>query len=272
MASRADITVSDGDRPRLEAVVEDGNSRQRHVWRVQIILARADGRGTMEVQSRTAVSKPTILCRQERSLERDVDGLLPDATGPPGKESDSESKVREVLDLTRSPPPREATRWTLPAMAAEVALGGSTVCLTWRKYGLLPHCFRTVKLSRYSPFAAKVQDVVGPHVKPPENTLVLSTDESEHESGRTHSQALARMQAPLPMKTGQPETHTANYKRHSIPFCGTQHLERHGNLSALSQATSGRTPSLSRLPFSVLPRPDTSLHPRQLLNAQSRNG
>jgi hypothetical protein len=50
--------------------------------------------------------------------------------------------------------------------------------------------------------------VVGLYVDPPAHAVVLSVDE------KSQIQALARMQAPLPMKPGQPTTHTHDYKRH----------------------------------------------------------
>jgi len=34
------------DRARLDAVVRDRNSPQKHVWRARIVLLTADGQGT----------------------------------------------------------------------------------------------------------------------------------------------------------------------------------------------------------------------------------
>ena len=47
------IEVSIGDRARLEAVVADRNSPQKHVWRARIVLLSADGVGTMAIQRQT---------------------------------------------------------------------------------------------------------------------------------------------------------------------------------------------------------------------------
>jgi len=52
------VEVSAADRARLEAVVADRNSPQKHVWRAGIILATADGAGTVEIMRRTGKSKP----------------------------------------------------------------------------------------------------------------------------------------------------------------------------------------------------------------------
>ena len=55
---------------------------------------------------------------------------------------------------------------------------------------------------------AKVTDVVGLYLHPPERAIVLSVDE------KTQIQALDRTQPMLPMKPGQVERHTHDYKRH----------------------------------------------------------
>jgi hypothetical protein len=64
------IAVSEGDRARLEAIVGDRNSPQKHVWRAQIVLLTAYGLGTNEIKRRTGTSKVTVLRRQERFMGR----------------------------------------------------------------------------------------------------------------------------------------------------------------------------------------------------------
>jgi len=59
-------------------------------------------------------------------------------------------------------------------------------------------------------FAAKVKDVVGLYLNPPEHAVVLSVDE------KTSIQALERTQPPLPMRSGRAARHTHDYKRHGV--------------------------------------------------------
>src|SRR4051794_33261346 len=84
---REGITVegSATDRARLEAVVADRNSRQKHVWRARIVLATADGCGTVEITRRTGKSKPCVWRWQERFTREGVAGLLRDKTRKPGR-------------------------------------------------------------------------------------------------------------------------------------------------------------------------------------------
>ena len=76
------IDVTAVDRARLEAIVADRNSPQKHVWRARIILATGDGCGTAEVMRRAGVSKPCVWRWQERFMTDGVDGLLHDKTRP----------------------------------------------------------------------------------------------------------------------------------------------------------------------------------------------
>ena len=86
MRTGTEFDVSAADRARLEAVVADRNSRQKHVWRARIILATADGLGTNEVIRRAGVSKPCVWRWQERFMREGVAGLLRDKTRKPGKQ------------------------------------------------------------------------------------------------------------------------------------------------------------------------------------------
>jgi transposase len=76
------ITVSAADRRRLEAVVADRNSPQKHVWRARIILLSDAGLGTMAIMRRTGKSKSCVWRWQERFMEEGVAGLLRDKTRP----------------------------------------------------------------------------------------------------------------------------------------------------------------------------------------------
>ena len=85
MRSDVEVRLGPGDRERLEAVLADRNSAQKHVWRARIILATTEGCGTMEIMRRAGVSKPCVWRRQRRFMEAGVAGLLRDKTRKPGK-------------------------------------------------------------------------------------------------------------------------------------------------------------------------------------------
>ena len=54
------VELTAADRARLEAVVADRNSPQKHVWLARIVLATAEGLGTVAIMRRTAKSKTAV--------------------------------------------------------------------------------------------------------------------------------------------------------------------------------------------------------------------
>lgn len=208
MRTGVEVRLNPEDRERLEAVVVDRKSSQKHVWRSKIVLLTAAGLGTHEIMQQTSKSKPCVWRWQERFMTEGVDGLLRDKTRPPGKPPVSEDIVAEVVEKTLHETPPEATHWTARAMAKTMGLALSTVQKIWRAHGLAPHRFRQFKLSNDIAFVDKLRDVVGLYVAPPAHAVVLSMDE------KSQIQALDRTQPGLPMKKGRCSTLTHDYKRH----------------------------------------------------------
>src|ERR1700691_651549 len=99
------VKVTPADRCQLEAIVADRGAAQKHVWRANIILPAADGRGTAEIMRRSGKSKPVVWRWQARFMAEGVDGLTRDKTRTPGKQPLSTDTVRRVVDLALGPPP-----------------------------------------------------------------------------------------------------------------------------------------------------------------------
>lgn len=207
MRTGISITLCDADRRRLEALLADRNTPQKHVWRARIVLMSADGFGTAAIMAATETAKTTVWRWQARFMAEGVDGLLHDKTRPPGKPPVADDKTTTVVAMTLKPPPHEATHWTARAMAKVAGLAVSTVQKIWKVHGLAPHRWRQFKLSKDPAFAEKLHDVVGLYVSPPAHALILSIDE------KSQIQALDRTQPGLPMKKGRGATMTHDYKR-----------------------------------------------------------
>jgi transposase len=188
--------------------VADRNSPQKHAWRARIILATAEGRGTVETTRRAGVSKPCVRRWQARFAAEGVAGLLRDRTRPPGTPPLPRGTVERVVELTRQGPPGEATHWTGRAMAKAVGISLSAVQGIWKAHGLVPHRVRTFKLSKDPEFISKLRDIVGLYMSPPAHAVVLSVDE------KSQIQALDRTQPGLPVKEGRCATMTHDYERH----------------------------------------------------------
>ena len=93
-------------------------------------------------------------------------------------------------------------------MARAVGYAPSTIHRIWQAFSLQPHRAETFKLSSDPMFVDKVRDIVGLYLDPPDRALVLCVDE------KSQVQALDRTQPLLPLRPGQVERRTHDYKRH----------------------------------------------------------
>ncbi|MDO8706582.1 MAG: IS630 family transposase [Sulfuricaulis sp.] len=210
MHERTNIRLRASDRRKLEAVVANRNSPQKHVWRAKIVLLTADGHGTAEIMRTTGKAKTVIWRWQDRFRDQGAAGLWRDKTRPSRIPPLSPEVAERVIALTQAGPPPEASHWTGTAMAKAAKISVSSVQRIWRAHGLQPHRVRQFKLSTDPRFAAKLNEIVGLYVNPPEHAIVLSVDE------KSQIQALDRTQPGLPMKKGRAGTMTHDYKRHGV--------------------------------------------------------
>jgi transposase len=210
MHERTNIQLSAIDRSALEAVVANRNSAQKHVWRAKIVLMTADGYGTAEIMRATGKAKTVIWRWQERFRDEGAAGLWRDKTRPSRVPPLSPAVAERVVAMTLAGPPPAASHWTGAAMAKAAGISVSSVQRIWRAHGLRPHLVRRFKLSNDPQFAAKLKEIVGLYVNPPDHAIVLSVDE------KSQIQALDRTQPGLPMKKGRAGTITHDYKRHGV--------------------------------------------------------
>src|SRR5467141_5469045 len=124
--------------------------------------------------------------------------------------------------MTLHEKPPNATHWSMRRMAAAADISYSSVQRVWHAHGLKPHLTKTFKVSRDKNFAAKVEDVVGLYLNPPDKALVLCVDE------KSQIQALDRTQPLLPLRPGVPARQTHDYKRNgTTAICCARSEERH---------------------------------------------
>ena len=76
----------------------------------------------------------------------------------------------EVVTATLNPPPERlgVTHWSSRLLAGELGLGFATVARIWRKWNLQPWRVQTFKFSTDPQLEAKIRDVVGLYINPPE--------------------------------------------------------------------------------------------------------
>ena len=119
-----------------------------------------------------------------------------------------EATVQRVIAKTLEPPSGGESHWSIARLATATGVSATSVERIWREHRLRPHQTRTFKYSRDPELEAKVIDVVGLYLDPPEGALVLCVDE------KTQIQALDRTQPILPIRPGLPEGRTHDYRRH----------------------------------------------------------
>jgi transposase len=200
------IELTEGEREQLEGWARRRTSAQALAQRSRIVLAAAEGLKNTEIAERLGVNRAMAAKWRSRFAAHRLDGLL-DEPRPGRPRTVTDANVEEVIVKTLETTPRDATHWSTRSMAREVGLTQSAVLRIWKAFGLQPHRQETWKLSKDPQFIAKVRDVVGLYLNPPERAVVLCVDE------KSQIQALDRAAPILPMLPGTPERATHDYKR-----------------------------------------------------------
>jgi transposase len=204
------IVLSPKQRRELQALVMRASESAGVVRRAHVVLWSADGVAGQEIAERLHLTAEAVSRIRKRFLESGVAGLQTQPKAGRKDHAVPAATVERVVDLAMSPPPAGRSRWTTRLLGKAVGLSAGCISDLLRRNGLKPHLTRTYKVSRDPAFAAKVQDVVGLYLNPPEHAVVLSVDE------KTSIQALERTQPPLPLRTGRATRHTHDYKRHGV--------------------------------------------------------
>jgi transposase len=207
----APLLLTEGERDALEALVRKRTASQSLAQRARIVLGCAEDGGVAPLTSVAAgldVSREMVRKWRVRFMEGGLDALA-DAPRPgaPRKITDEQVEVVVTRVLAEKGPGRDS-HWSTRSMAGETGLSQSSVSRIWRAFGLKPHLVETWKLSSDPEFIAKVRDVVGLYMSPPEHALVLAVDE------KSQIQALDRTAPCLPVLPTTPARMTHDYVRH----------------------------------------------------------
>ncbi len=200
------IEVSEQERAQLESWARRRSSAQALAQRSRVVLLASQGLNNTEIAVRLGVHRAMVRKWRSRFAEFRLDGLI-DEPRPGKPRTISDEQVEQVIVKTLESTPKDATHWSTRSMAREVGLTQSAVHRIWRAFGLAPHRQETWKLSKDPQFVAKVRDVVGLYLNPPERAVVLCVDE------KSQIQALDRTAPILPMLPGTPQRATHDYKR-----------------------------------------------------------
>src|SRR3954462_4098895 len=194
------LTLSEHDRATLESWTRSSTVSSGHGERARIVLAIADGAGTSAAARMVGVSRPTVIKWRERFVADGVAGLDDQPRSGRPKTIDDAQIIAATLD---APPAALAvTHWSSRLLGRHLGISDATVARAWRAYRVQPWRRGTFKFSTDPELEAKVRDVVGLYLDPPQNAVVLCVDE------KSQIQALDRTQPILPVRPGLPEKAT----------------------------------------------------------------
>lgn len=206
-------------RSTLVQLLRSSSTPQALALRSRIVLAAADGDTNQQIAAALKVPAVTV-GKWRRSFASDGLEGLRDAPRS-GRPLKHDADTRHQVQTRVCQQPQHQSRWTVRTLAAELGLPSSTVHAMLVAAKLQPHRIRTFTFSPDPDFEAKLLDIVGLYLRPPENALVLCVDE------KPSIQALDRTQPLLPLAAKKIRAWTNEYVRH-----GTQTL-----LAALEIAT-----------------------------------
>jgi transposase len=200
------LVLGVGDRVELERLTRSSTVSAGMALRARIVLLAADATPNQVIADRGGVSRPTVNKWRSRYVERGMDGLADEPRPGPARTVDQ----RKIISETLTPPPKRlgVTHWSSRLLARRLKVSHVTVAAAWKQFGVRPWKAETFKFSTDPELAAKVTDVIGLYLNPPENAIVLCVDE------KSQIQALNRTQKVLPMQPGHAEQRTHDYVRH----------------------------------------------------------
>jgi transposase len=206
-------------RSTLTGWIQAPSTPQALSLRSRIVLQAAAGVSNQQIATALDVPQVTVGKWRRSFAMQGLDGLR-DASRS-GRPPKHDAEVWHKVQTLACQQPEAQGRWTVRTLARQLRLPHSTVHQILQASDLHLHRIRTFAFSPDPDFEAKLLDIVGLYMNPPENALVLCVDE------KPGIQALDRTQPLLPLRAKKPRSWTNEYVRH-----GTQTL-----LAALEIAT-----------------------------------
>jgi transposase len=205
------IELNPVSKAALEHLIRSPSTPQGLAIRSRIVLAAASGQRNEQIASALQIPEVTVGKWRRCFASKGLDGLQ-DASrsGRPPKHG---PEILRGVQTRVCQQPEHYSRWSVRTLAQDLGLPASTVHQMLVASDLQPHRIRTFTFSPDPDFEAKLLDIVGLYLNPPENALVLCVDE------KTGIQALDRTQPLLPLSAKKPRRWTNEYVRH-----GTQSL------------------------------------------------
>jgi transposase len=201
--------LREGDRDRLAELARLPSVPSGLAKRARMVLLAADGMPNAAIARAVGVSRPTVIGWRDRYQQGGIKALEDEPrSGRPTQIDEADVVVATLADDGRPPARLGITHWSARFLAAELGISFASVARIWRKWKIQPHRLETFKFSTDPDLEAKIRDVVGLYLAPPDNAVVVSVDE------KSQVQALDRTAPMLPLRPGLAARRTHDYKRH----------------------------------------------------------
>ena len=183
------LSLNAQTRKSLHRWVVSALTPQSLALRSRIVLAAADGSTNQQIAAALKIPPITVGKWRRSFAIHGVEGLR-DAPRS-GRPTKYDFETRHRVQTLVCQKPENQSRWTVRTLAAEFGLPASTVHAMLVAAKLQPHRIRTFTFSPDPDFEAKLLDIVGLYLNPPENAFVLCVDV------KPSIQALDRTQPPV---------------------------------------------------------------------------
>ena len=205
MSVAARLVLRPGDDSVLSSLVRSAAGPAGPARRARIVLLAAEGVPNAEIARQVGASRQTVVSWRARYEAGGVPAL--DDRTRSGRPVEVDEAGLVVATLTAPPEELGVTHWSARLLATQLGVSFATVARVWRKWKLQPWRVETFKFSTDPELDAKVRDIVGLYLNPPDNAVVLCVDE------KSQIQALDRTAPVLPIRPGLPERATSDYVR-----------------------------------------------------------
>ena len=208
MARRAtELDLTPDEQAALDGMARGRTIAHRTAQRARLVLLAGVGVTNKEIAHQLGLSEPSVRLWRNRFAEERLAGLEDrPRPGRPSRYTEAD-RARVISTVCTQTPPQGRTHWTVRSLADQTGVVRNVVHRILREERLAPHRVRSWVTSTDPEFETKALDILGLYVNPPEHALVLSVDE------KTTIQALDRAQLTLPLRPGQVERRSFEYKR-----------------------------------------------------------
>jgi transposase len=224
------LTVPEPDLAELVRRLHDPDVPARAAERARIVLLAAGGLTGAQIAALTGCTEPTVIKWRRQYAGAGLAGLE-DARRPGGPRTVlTDDVVGVILAATvMRPPPALAgpgvRQWSSRRLADwlrrshDISVSHDSISRLWRRFGLHPHATGGFRFSTDPELDARVTDVLGLYLNPPDNAVVICVGRESQGQALNRAQPGACLLAALESAAGQVTDVSYPRRRHEEFLC-----------------------------------------------------